>query len=196
VWSVALAIAVGGCLGDEYEELPPPVPVISTRWDQLADALLLRLAAPIKRHLIEVELLDEREAWNYLAKRCDLAIDIDILTKRAVELQHAPRLADLTWQPPPAAAGDALRFNERHEQWLENWAICYSDRDDLISERLSETVKRQRTLRDLAYAHNPANSVIERRRHLLDYRDRVGPAVYYAGRLPMPVPLNGFATID
>jgi hypothetical protein len=136
---------------------------------------------------INLELLDEKAAYNWLRDEQSLVYDLYNIQGRYKNLRDAPSLADACRFPQYSICQENIEFNVGYSDWLNERAEI--DKSYWICEAQIETrnlLSIWTAVRDIQYSGSYINV---RRAALQDLRELIGPHMYYAGCLPSSVPV-------
>jgi hypothetical protein len=142
------------------------------------------------------ELLDTREVRYILARPDDFLSDFALLRRRYQDLADAPALYDGLRFPDSETASRLLAFNRSYRQYLTNRQPVEILRWGDLRAAAQETDQLYHIWDTVRDARCEYYYVTVRRQALKKLRDLLGPEAYYSGRLPPPVPLWRYQSVD
>lgn len=149
--------------------------------------------ADVRDLAIHLELLDPREIRYTFFRACDFEADLNIVRRRRVHIGNAPPVSDVQRFPPKDQINELLTFNRTYRNYADCWRFAAGPRQDFFAEAVTETDRLYCIWDALRDAQCEYYYVTVRRAALLKVREEIGPADYYAGRLPPWVPVWRFS---
>ncbi|VTR90859.1 Hypothetical conserved protein OS=uncultured planctomycete GN=HGMM_F22C11C15 PE=4 SV=1 [Gemmata massiliana] len=162
------------------EQMPAP-----ERWPAVREA--------IHKTAVRWEIMDPREERYLLAAREDFETDLNLLRKRYVELNDAPKLMDCQRLPDRRTVNELIKFNRAFRKNLEEREVWELDRTDLFTQTMQETDRLYQYWDAIRDAQCDFYYVTVRRAALKKLREFIGEEAFLAGVMPPYVPEWRFA---
>ncbi len=172
-----MALALLLLAGSPDIDEPTPHP---DQWPGLRDS--------VQRLALDMEILDPREASYIMAKRTDFATDLNLLRRRRVEFEDAPRLVDAGRFPDRKQVNELVLFNRGYRRHLIERHTLELDRADLIIDAIRETDQLYRVWDAVRDARCEFYYVTVRRQALKRLKCLIGEEAFNAAELPPNVP--------
>ncbi len=167
------------------QENPPAMPeqhvVLKTMLQQVA---------------INHEILDPREVRYILTRDEDFQSDLNLLRRRAQDLEDAPLLHECMRFPSRAQVTDLLAFNRAYRQHLEERRALEITSNWDYHETMTEVDRLYQIWDNIRDTRCDYYYITVRRQALKKVRDAVGVQAFYNGTFPPHVPVWRFQRID
>lgn len=150
----------------------------------------------MQRLALQWEILDPQELPYLLVRPEDFFSDLNLLRRRYEELADAPPLSDAQRFPAIETITEYLTRNRAFKQTLEIRSSCDLHKSWEARATIQETDHLYQIWDSVRDARCEYFYISVRRQALKRVRDTVGPATYYAGKLPPAVPLWRFEVRD
>lgn len=139
---------------------------------------------------VALELMDARESkWTFSSEQGNsVATDLAAIRQRYAELHDAPPSWDAARFPIREVCNEACSMNRRYREWLVQRQELFSS-EEWITEAIGECDQLWTTWDTVRDSRAENYYVVARRRALKTLRERIGPAAYYGGFLPAPLPV-------
>jgi hypothetical protein len=138
------------------------------------------------------EILDPRETRYVLTRPEDFSGDLNMLRRRYVELQDAPKVADGERFPDRAMVNELVRFNRSYLKHLQQRQQMEVDRADALRAVMWETDRLYQVWDAVRDARCGFYYVTVRRHALVKLKELIGEEAYKTANLPPSVPLWRF----
>ena len=145
---------------------------------------------------VEWEILDPREVRYVLARPEDFTSDLNLLRRRYQELADAPPVGDSLRFPNRTAINELLAVNRAYRQHIDVRQPGEPSRWWELRGALQETDNLYHVWDTARDAGCEYYYVTVRRQALSRLRELLGPADYYAGKLPPHLPMWRFQEIN
>lgn len=156
---------------------PTPHP---DQWPALRDS--------IQRLALDMEILDPREASYIMARRTEFTNDLNLLRRRRIEFEDAPRLADAGRFPDRKQVNELVLFNRAYRRHLIERHTLEQDRADQFIDAIRETDQLYRVWDAVRDARCEFYYTTVRRQAMKRLRCTIGEEAYNAAELPPNVP--------
>lgn len=147
---------------------------------------------------LELELIDPKEApWFLMVTGDDdFKWGLDRSRGRWVELKDAPRISEAKLFPSQSELTPLMAFNRQYRDYIDIQIYVKPHKADEFRERLIEIDRIYYTF-DTACDTQMAYFYINVKRAALKrLKEKLGPAMFYAGELPPAVPVWQFQRIE
>lgn len=163
-----------------------PVLLIVTPLSETADVShLTYLRSSVRDLAVSMEIMDEREEMR---KECDFCEDLKHLHERFIAYRDAP----MSWErhrfPSFQTCSHVLAMNRHYQERIDGWMKMYPNQSVTLLYIKDELREIEETWEWVQEMQTEASRVYDRRARLAWLRHRLGPAAFYLGALPEPIP--------
>lgn len=152
----------------------------------------------VSQWAIESELISEVDGdfFNQYIGMEGYIANCRILRERYEDLHNVPLAVDSYRFPPYSEVNELLLFNNEYTLHLKTQQIININRRDEYDVLIKESMRLESIWRAVSESRQEWQSNWQRRYNLKFVLDAIGPADYYAGKLPPHVPVWRFSNLD